>query len=65
MYGCSKFFSRRTFSNKTLAGNYLEKCPVPLLIDILISNNFSSDIFLGKAYFTSYRSSKIVYNDSL
>ena len=47
-------------------GNYLEKCPVgiwkryiPLLIDLLISNNFSSmTFFLRNAYFTSYRSSK-------
>ena len=49
-----------------IISNYTEKCPVriwkryiPLLIDLLISNNFFFyDIFLRNAYFTSYRSSK-------
>ena len=51
---------------REILGNYTEKCLVriwkryiPLLIDFLISNNFSSKtFFLRNAYFKSYRSSK-------
>ena len=59
-----------TTTNCRRMGIYTEKCPlwiwkryIPLLIDLLISNNFSSMtffffFFFCNAYFTKYRSSK-------